>query len=329
MLRIFCALLCVLLSSCDKSSNKKKEAEKQKVEALEEMPNESMDDVLAVPVVEEVKKPKEVKKQDKGDEIPKLNFTPAQEVITKERAKLTRGERRKLYMEAMASGEHRVDVNVSSGKKVLSDNYKDDKGFSHTESTLPKDQSRMLLRGMLLGATIQEGIHSQYGSRIVAKLDRPVFSVDYKKKLLDSGTILILDYKNVDKLDVSRVPITVSEIRRPDGVGILLAKEANCQDCIGYVGVAGNVDNRTFEKYGAAAVITGLSAAAQTSSTMLSKKNETYGTAATNLSNVWGQVTANLLENKFDLNPIITTPQAYKIYVRIDENIYFKKMGEV
>ena len=322
---IFCIIGGLLVTACD--SEEKKSTVNQKTTTSTSVNAQLLHESVAnakVPVVESKVVTKTVieRKADNGDKIPEIKFSPSEPVVNEELAMIARGDRMQDYQEAMASDNHVIKVTKTGSE--LNYDYSNHGNYGSDTCTPPINQARILHQGTIISAIIEPEIQSQFSGMITARVDRSVLNNLGTKILIPQGSKLIMSYKSVGKMDVSRIPVVLTRIIRPDGASIMLSG-AEGKDQVGRTGIGGNVDNRNLEKYGTAGLISVLSALSQVASTSLSKKHETQSAGLTNLSNTAGQLTANIIEKKFDLKSIISIPQGVKIQFMLSRDLVFPK----
>ena len=96
--------------------------------------------------------------------------------------------------------------------------------------------------------------------------------------------------------------------------------------------MAGEVDNRFWEKYGTAFLLAGISASVRLA-TAASTTNNTDSTTvvadkgAEELSQKIGEITASILEQTVNLAPIITIPQGTRVQIRPAKDWYIQEIG--
>lgn len=188
-------------------------------------------------------------------------------------------------------------------------------------STYPVDRSRILTADMRISAVLEDSVNSQVPGRVMAVVDRDILSPNGKYVLLPAYTKIICSYETIDKVGKSRLPVMCKRAIRPDGVSILLT-EAQAADQMGRSGLVGEVDNRTWQKYGAAFIVASISALSQ----MAGNRSTHNGVnnAANTFSQNLGQVTARILDEYLDLAPVITIAAGSRIQIIPENDIYLR-----
>lgn len=180
------------------------------------------------------------------------------------------------------------------------------------KSTYPVDRSRILTADTRISAVLEDSVNSQLPGRVMAVIDRDVLSPNRKYVLLPAYTKLICRYESLEKVGHSRLNVTCDRALRPDGVSITLT-QANAADQMGRSGLIGDVDNRVWQRYGAAFIMASLSALSQAGSNASS--SFILGNSANALSQNLGQVTAKVLDQYLDLAPVIAIAAGSRIQI--------------
>lgn len=202
------------------------------------------------------------------------------------------------------------------GWRLKDDDYSRD-NLPEDRSTLPVDRFRVLTADRYIGAVLENAVNSQIPGRVIAVVERHVFGADGRIPLLPKGTRIICDYETLAKVGDTRLPVTCSRALRPDGASVLLT-DAQGADQMARTGFIGTVDNRIWERYGTAMIVSVLSAVSSLGATASNDQNAARGGNA--LSQNLGQVTAKVLEQSVDLAPVVEIPAGSKIQIipRVD-----------
>lgn len=180
------------------------------------------------------------------------------------------------------------------------------------ESTLPVDRTRRITQDKIIWAVLRTPINTQIGGWVLATVDEHVFGGDGRLKLLPKGTQLIGEYKPLEQTGDSRLEVKWTRLLRPDGASISF--EGLGGDAMGRNGLIGDLDNRTWEKYGTAFITTLLSAAIVAASS--SAPDENISQASDQFSQNLGQVTAQVLEKQIDLAPVVSIAAGERILIK-------------
>lgn len=197
-----------------------------------------------------------------------------------------------------------------------------DKPLDEDKSTLPVDRSRFLTADMRINAVLEDQINSQIPGRVIAIVDRDILSPNGHYILIPAYTKIICGYDGLDQTGETRLAVSCTRAIRPDGTSIILTNSIS-SDQMGRTGLIGEVDNRVFERYGAAFIVSALSAMSQVG--VSQSQNQGVHNAATSLSNNLGQVTAEVIKKNIDLRPIITIDAGSRIQIIPQTDIVLRK----
>ena len=262
----------------------------------------------------------EIEEETLPDYVPEVSFPDPRPLLREKRARSLRG--RRSYLSKQSS--HVTTVSRPEPKYHIQDEdyQQGETRFDQDLSTLPVDRTRILTADMRIPAIIEDSINTQNPGRVIVVIDRDVLSPNGKKILLPAYSKIICSYEGLKEAHSSRLSMQCRRIIRPDGASIALTN-ASSSDQTGRSGIPGDLDNRTFEKYGAAFGISIISALAQASASL--NNNEAFGNATNQLSNNLGQVTQQVLQANLDIRPILTIPQGTRIQIIPLNDIVFKK----
>jgi type IV secretion system protein VirB10 len=193
-----------------------------------------------------------------------------------------------------------------------------------------KDPSRTVVQGTIISAVLETAIDSQLPGSIRAQVTDPVYSFDGSRVLMPSGTILIGQFDNNVQLEQERVLIAWNRAITPDGNSIQLGSTGT--DTLGRAGTEGNVDNRYLTKFGAATLVslitalpTALAAAAGSQSSNGTTVNVgTTAQVAGSVGNTASGQGSNMLSQYLSLPPIIRVPQGEEIRVFTNRDLIFR-----
>ncbi|WP_258549287.1 TrbI/VirB10 family protein, partial [Thalassospira profundimaris] len=232
-------------------------------------------------------------------------------------------------MDEAASPEHILDAK----KMEIEGDYE---GPRRT-SSLPVDNSRILTADRYIPVQLETGINSQVGGEdtgtVVVQTTRDVFGYHSRLALLPKGSRLICNYMPPEDMGSSRLAMQCERVliagHRAE-IRNIKSLVANAQ---GQLGASGEVDRRFMERYGNAFLLTGISTAVRyaAASTKSESNDGQVATAASEkaaeeLSNKFGEITANILEETLSLKPIITIPQGTRFQIRPSMDWYIAKV---
>jgi len=306
--------LIILLTGCEE------ERAEERSKSLSKKPlpvQELAEDLYHLPPEPEIEAPLPPKPLEQTMITP-VEFPSPQPLFREEQARRLRGKREALAYRA------KERMTLQNPRFRLTDpDYRQWEPFlGEDKSTYPVDRDRILTADMRIGAVLEDSINSQVPGRVIAIVDRDVLSPNGKFILVPAYTKIICGYEGLDQTGETRLPVTCTRAIRPDGASILLTKAISA-DQMGRTGLIGEVDNRTFERYSGAFIISAMSALAQAG--VNPKQTPGVQNAATTLSNNLGQVTAEVIKQNIDLRPIITIAAGSRIQIIPQTDIVLRK----
>lgn len=300
-----------LLTGCEdeqqKASNQKPALIAQKfVPELYALPLAPIPEVIINKVAESVKTP--------------VEFATLDPLVREQQATQLRGRRLNIQRQ---ESNHRVENAKPIKYKLQDEDYQQwENPLPEDKSTFPVDRSRILTADMRIGAILEDNINSQIAGRVIVIIDKDIFSPNGRFILLPAYTRVICGYEGLEQTGDTRLPLICTRAIRPDGVSLLLT-DSSASDQMGRTGLIGKVDNRTFERYGAAFIISGISALGQNSVQPNQPPwiQNSVNTLSTNLS----QVTLEAIKKNIDLRPIISINAGTRIQIIPQTDIVFRK----
>jgi type IV secretion system protein VirB10 len=308
MKKISLILLILLLTGCEDKSETKEPVRREPVAFPSEFRYQEKPQVVEQPKVVEAEVLAEEEQQQAENKSRNIE-------LSKKSAQLR--EERKANSVALFENHKKSEEPV---KYQLTD--KDYSPLPQDLSTLPVDRSRTITTDMRINAVLDDDINSQITGVAIAIVDKPVFSPNNKFILLPVFTKIVCEYKGIKQHGQTRLPMTCNRAIRPDGVSVTLT-DAIVADQMGRTGLTGEVDNRTFETYAGAFIMSGISALAQ--SGVNPNAPAWRGNAQTTFSNNIGQVTADVIQKNISLKPVIYIKAGTRLQIRPKVDIVFKE----
>lgn len=210
-------------------------------------------------------------------------------------------------------------------------------------SGLPVDNTRILTADRYISGILETGLNSQLdsaaGGQAIIQTSRDVYGYHGRSALVPKGSRLICNYQSPSRQGDTRIAFTCSRILLGEHRAEILQLSATAGDVQGRSGVPGEVDNRFWERYGTAFLLTGVSAAvrfatALSSSSLSSSDSQdsSLGQVADNgseeLSQKLGEITASVLEQTVNIAPIVTIAQGTRVQIRPAKDWYIRITGE-
>lgn len=192
------------------------------------------------------------------------------------------------------------------------------------------DPSRTVVQGTIISAVLETAIDTQLPGSVRAQVMRPVFSFDGTQILMPPGTILVGEFNNDVDIAQKRVLIAWNRAITPAGDSIALGSIGT--DTLGRSGTLGNVDNRFATKFGAAALISAITAAPVLIASQMSKSNNSDttinvgggGQGGGGLGQGMAGQVSGVLDKYMSLPPVIRIPQGEEIRVFTNRDLIFR-----
>lgn len=208
----------------------------------------------------------------------------------------------------------------------------EDASFEESRSTLPVDRSRILTADMRIPAILEDSINSQVGGRMVAIVERDILSPNGKYVLIPAYSRIICSYDSLGEVGQTRLPVQCKRLIRPDGVSVAL-KESIAADQSGRTGLIGDLDQRVWERYGAAFLISATASLAQAGSYANQARSQSTLSqlltgASDEFSHNLSEATSQVIEQNINLAPILTIPPGSHIQIIPSSDIVLRHPNE-
>ncbi len=195
----------------------------------------------------------------------------------------------------------------------------EDASFEESRSTLPVDRSRILTADMRIPAILEDSVNSQVGGRMIAIVERDILTPNGKYVLIPAYSRIICNYESLSEIGQTRLPVQCKRLIRRDGVSVAL-KESNAADQSGRTGLIGDLDQRVWERYGAAFLISATASLAQAGSYANQARSQSTLSqlltgASDEFSHNLSEVTSQVIEQNINLAPILTIPPGSHIQI--------------
>jgi type IV secretion system protein VirB10 len=195
-------------------------------------------------------------------------------------------------------------------------------------STSAVDNTRILAADRYITGILESGVNSQLADNgsVIVQVSRDVYGAHGRTKLVPKGSRMICRYDSIDKVGQTRVAFTCDRILLAESRSEIYQLSAHLGDSQGYAGLSGEVDNRFWEKYGSAiltvAIGSAVEAGVMAASSVDQSGSNIIGDGGSGVSENVGQVTASILEDTVDLNPIVRIAQGTRVQIRPEKDWY-------
>jgi len=254
--------------------------------------------------------------------VPEVEFPDPRPLLREKKARELRGRRAYQVRLHNARSVPQEKEEPEEWQLEEEDYQQGETTFKQDLSTLPVDRSRILTADMRIPAILEDSVNTQTPGRLIAIIDKDIYSPNGKKILLPAYSKIICSYAKLEDTHTSRLSCKCDRIIRPDGLSIALTN-AKVADQMGRNGMVGDLDQRNVERYGGTFGVSIISALAQASTNL--NKQEAFANATNQLSNNLGKVTEKILDQNIDVMPILTIPQGARLQIIPENDIVFKK----
>lgn len=201
-----------------------------------------------------------------------------------------------------------------------------------------RDMGAVIAQGKVIDAVLETAINTDIPGQLRAIISRDVYAEAGKNILLPKGTRLVGNYQAEIKRGDRRIQIIWTRAIRPDGVDVAIDSPGT--DQLGRSGIDGHVDNRYFELFSNAILLSTITATAaivaegvtgtsgvtsttsqDTGSVTQSGKPSDFAITdgVSNLGDVTKGIASDLLKTK----PTITVNQGERIKVFVNRDLVF------
>ncbi|ODS09703.1 TrbI/VirB10 family protein [Vibrio scophthalmi] len=191
-------------------------------------------------------------------------------------------------------------------------------------STLPVDLTRTITTDRYIPCILVDQIHSQLSGQVVCQVENNVYGYHGRFILIPAGSRVVGQYQSITKVGFERFELNWKRIIRPDGAHIALS-DAYASDEIGQTGLSGHIDNRMFDKYGAAIVTATMSTLMQVAMSTSYENSDITNSVVDNFGTDLGQVTAAMLADTVNLKPYAIVKSGTRLFIRPQTDIWLKE----
>lgn len=170
----------------------------------------------------------------------------------------------------------------------------------------------------LIPCALDTAMDSTLAGAIMCHTTTDVLSPDHVL-LLGAGTVVVGQYKNDVRNGQSRLFAFSGNAITKEGIPVPL--DSAIADGLGRAGIEGDVDNRFFQRFGAALMLTAAEAAVSIAQTEASKAGQT--SLNLNSGGGVGGIASQILQSQISIPPLITVPPGSIVSIVVDHPIDF------
>lgn len=233
------------------------------------------------------------------------------------------GERLRINAQRRGSGKVFVDVGQDVTLTTYTNTDKDftRQGLEKKETSFPTDLSRTLTVDRNIPCILIEEINSELAGKIRCQVEINVYGLHGSNVLIPAGSKAVGVYEPLEEVGQRRLQVFWQRIITPDGINIM-TNNAVMGDAMGRSGITGEVDNRNWDKYGMALLVSTVSAMAQLTVPVEDVEQKAAVDAFTPA--ITG-VTAKILEQNLDIRPTVSIPAGSRVLIVPVEDVWFKE----
>ncbi len=186
-------------------------------------------------------------------------------------------------------------------------------------ATYMRDLGRTIPQGATIAAVLETAINSDLPGSVRAVVSRDVRSFDGSRILVPRGSKLIGQYKSAAAVGQTRAFVVWTRIITPQGVSIDVGSPAT--DRLGRGGLDGEVDTHFFRRFGAAILLSVVSAGSQAlANSAAGSSNATFVIGSPSQAN---QVASVALEKQIGIPDTIKIAQGVPVQVSVARDLDF------
>lgn len=204
-------------------------------------------------------------------------------------------------------------------------------------SSLPVDNARILAADRYIAGVLESSINTQVSGNgqgsIIVQTSRDIFGYHGRYILLPKGSRLICEYEAPKKIGETRIAISCGRVLAAGHRAEIYEVAAPVRDAQGRAGITGEVDNRFWNRYGTAFMLSAISAsvrgatASGTSDSNRDRNDIITDEAGKELAERFGEITASVLQETVALQPVISIPQGTRVQIRPAKDWYIRKLS--
>lgn len=200
--------------------------------------------------------------------------------------------------------------------------------FSPAQAFMLPDPTLMITKGKVIPCTVQPAIDTTLSGIVTCITGEDATGADNKVSLMDRGTICVGKQGGGVTHGQRRVGIIWQRCETPQHV--LVPLEADAADALGRPGIAGQVDNHFWDRFGAAIA---LSLISDIGPYLIASRqgdgNNNTTIAFPNILNGPQAVMGEVLRNTMDIQPTIHAPQGARVLIYLAGDIDFRDVYQL
>lgn len=182
----------------------------------------------------------------------------------------------------------------------------------------------LIPKGRKGDCTLETAIDSQLPGLVTCVLAYDLFGADGKVPLLKRGTAINGEARLNVQQGQSRLFVIWTEARTEHGVIAQLDSPAT--DALGRSGIAGEVDNHFWDRFGAAILISVINGAIQAGTNYASGAGNSGGTTLNYNTQQPNSVMTEVLRNTINIPPTIKIPQGERVQILFARDVDFRSV---
>jgi type IV secretion system protein VirB10 len=200
--------------------------------------------------------------------------------------------------------------------------------FSPAHAFLVPDPTLIMTRGKVIPCTVQPAIDTTLTGIVTCITGEDASGADNKVSLMDRGTICVGKQGGGVTHGQRRVGIIWQRCETPQHV--LVPLESDAADALGRPGLAGQVDNHFWDRFGAAIA---LSLISDIGPYLIASRqgdgNNNTTIAFPNILNGPQAIMGEVLRSMMDIQPTVTTPQGARVLIYLAGDIDFRDVYQL
>ncbi len=220
----------------------------------------------------------------------------------------------------------------TQGEIEKSANLKQSKYTSPSDkSSNPVNNDNIVTQDRYINGILENTINSQIAGTIIVQIAQNVYGYHGRNILIPKGSRMVCSYETAGEQGVSRLQAKCNRILMGETRAEINQIDSSISDVQGAVGIAGEVDNRFYEKYGLAFGLAAISVGTRIGTATIANKGSSGNNQGTNntspinqavddgakeLSQKFGEISAQSLQESLAIKPIIRVSKGTRIQIR-------------